>query len=137
MNDNHALAHYGVRGMHWGIRNSKSKTGISRARGATIDRHNRQIARITAARSGATHKNFVKVGRAFVGEKQQNANWDKMLHDLKSSNSRIKSGQLTTLDKLDVWGNTSLSGLFISRTPAKQAQVDYSGKNQILTPANM
>lgn len=37
------LEHYGILGMHWGIRKGKSKTGISRARSALIDRNKRSI----------------------------------------------------------------------------------------------
>lgn len=38
MSNELALMHYGTKGMKWGIRKGKKETGVSRARGAAIDR---------------------------------------------------------------------------------------------------
>lgn len=86
------IQHYGVMGMHWGIRKSRSETGISRARGAIIDRNERT-------------KHIIE------------ANWKKQTAYLNAQNARMRSGKLRVRDRLDMIGSLSVSDLYISVRP--------------------
>jgi hypothetical protein len=112
------LEHAGVRGMKWGVRKGKSKTGMTRRSGAVIDRNLRTINRIERARSGngLRYKAAAKVGRLYVKKEMQQENWKYSLNQLKSQNARIKSGKETSLE-LIAKNNVPLSSLLISRRP--------------------
>lgn len=113
------LEHAGVRGMKWGVRKSKAKTGMSRRGGAVIDRNLRAINRIERARSGdgLRYKAAAKLGRLFLKKDVQQANWKYSLSQLKNQNARIKSGKETSLEIL-AKRNVPVSSLIISRRPA-------------------
>lgn len=95
------LKHYGVKGMKWGIRRGKKKTGLSRFEGATVDRNNRWIARYE---KGAA-KGIMARSKAVRADY------------MRAQNERIKTGQRTADDIMQIYGGTSLAGLVISRAP--------------------
>lgn len=116
--DTEFLEHFGVKGQKWGVRRGKSKTGVSRARGATIDRNDRMIANINASKAGTKYKVSTKAVAAVIGKERQTANQNNMIRDLKAQNKRLKTGELHVADRLKVIGGTSLFDLGISRRPA-------------------
>ena len=115
------LMHYGVMGMHWGIRKGKGTTGVSRARGAKIDMNKRLINRVQVAQSGRKYRASMALGRAFLGAEQQRANQNRTISNLRAQNRRLQSGKVTVTDRLDVFMTTSIADLYISRTPNKSS----------------
>jgi len=115
------LMHYGVMGMHWGIRKGKGTTGISRGRRAKIDMNKRLINRVQVAQSGRKYKVSMALGRAFLGAEQQRKNQNQLISNLNAQNRRLRSGQVKVMDRLDVFMNTSILDLYISRTPDKKS----------------
>jgi hypothetical protein len=86
------IEHFGVRGMHWGVRRGKSSTGVNRVRGATIDRHNRQINRIAAARDGVGvvgKANHALGVATHLGNKRFQKRMNKHIGKLNASNDRL------------------------------------------------
>lgn len=114
-----ALEHYGVRGMHWGVRKSKATTGVSRSSGALIDRNARQRQLLKDARSGAYAPHMVALGKKILGEKKWESNFKTSMKNLKAQDTRLRTGKLTALDHLDKLGNINVTNLVISRTPKK------------------
>lgn len=112
------LDHHGVKGQKWGIRKSERVTGVTRPRGALLDRNARTRQAIKDARSGERFRKTAAIGRAFVGKEQQQRNWNTLLRDLNAQDKRIKAGKLTTTDRLDLFGNTSIFNLVVSHRPA-------------------
>lgn len=111
------VEHFGVRGMHWGIRRGKSKTGVSRPRGALLDRNARNTRAINQALSGKKYKVAVGIGRAFVGKEAHTRRLKNHLSEMRKQNARIKKGKLTVEDRLTLFGTISLADLVVSRRP--------------------
>lgn len=111
------LEHYGVKGQKWGVRRSKKTTGVSRARGAMIDRNDRMLSEIKNARTGKKYKRTVKVVRAIIGEEKQKRNWDTLSKDLRMQNKRVRAGELKAADRLQLFAQTPLMDLVITRRP--------------------
>jgi hypothetical protein len=111
------LEHYGVMGMHWGIQKARGSTGRSRSRNALLDRNARTRDIISLSRSGERFKTSRALGKAFVGEEQQRSNWKMMEKMTRQQDQRIRSGRLTTQDRLDILFTTSPVDLVVSRTP--------------------
>lgn len=115
---NDILEHFGVKGMKWGVRNSKKTTGVSRGKGALIDRNDRAKKVIKDARSGKDHRALAAIGRAFVGKEQQKINWSTMIKSLNAQNKRLKMDKATFNDKFKIAMTTSVVDLVVSRRPA-------------------
>ena len=117
------LAHYGVMGMHWGIRKGKGTTGVSRARGAVIDRNKRYLHVNQLMRSGRKFRGTAMVGRALMGREDFRRKLKQRATDLNAQNNRLKSGQLSVMDRLDVlgWAYVMPTDMLISVTPNRQA----------------
>lgn len=112
------LAHAGVKGMKWGVRKSKKETGVSRYGGAKIDQNERLISVVKTAQSGKGYKASAAIGRALIGEKKQRANWEKSIKKLGAQNDRIRRGEATVRDRLDMLQTVSLAELYVSRRPS-------------------
>lgn len=112
------LAHFGVRGMHWGIRRGKKVTGVSRKTGAMIDKNARQIHMIKGMKSGTDHKAKAAVGRAILGKERANRRWEMNINELTAQNARLKSGHVMVRDRLARQLLVTPIDQIISRTPA-------------------
>lgn len=111
--------HHGVVGMKWGIRRGKSKTGVSRSRGALIDRNDRLRRNIRQVQSGEKFKASAAIGRAFVGEKKQKENWKRLTKDLNDQNARLKAGKATIGDRINMLAIVAPANLLVTHRPAK------------------
>lgn len=118
--DDVILEHYGISGMKWGLRKGKKATGVSRFRGAIIDRNDRQAKRLRDARVGKgprSNRVAVSLGRKVLGEKRWESQFQKRMSSLKSQNSRLRSGKLKVEDRLQLALTVPLEDLFISNRP--------------------
>lgn len=111
------LEHFGTKGMKWGVRGSKSSTGVSRGSGALLDRNARLESTINKARSGEKHRVSVALGKKLIGAEQQQKNWNTTISNLHAQNARLTSGKTTIGDKLDKFASVGLLDLVVSVTP--------------------
>lgn len=120
--DDDLLMHYGIRGMKWGVRRGSSKTGISRARGAMVDRNDRQIMRMknTLAGKGLIRdKVEYKLNQIALGKSMTDRLMKVNIKELNDQNARLKKGKATFRDKLHVTFNTTPLDLVVSNRPKK------------------
>lgn len=126
--------HAGVKGMKWGVRKSRKETGLTRPRGASIDRNNRQIYRRENALDGTSYKRTMAVGRKVVtgttkihgllgyhGVKTLDNQLQLSIKDLKQQNRRLRSGKLFVSDRKELY-NIALPALIISRKPKRHVK---------------
>jgi hypothetical protein len=109
-----ALAHFGVMGMKWGRRKGKGTTGVSRFRGALLDRNQIVTKRIADASSGKKYKASAALGRIFLGKKRQQKNWNKTVKALNEQSARLKSGKITIRDRIDMAVSVSALDLVVT-----------------------
>lgn len=87
------LEHYGIRGMHWGIRRSKEKTGITRVRSAQIDINKRSLLYLKRAKN---RKHALTKGlsfmRAWHNSPRAAMHISTMRQKLNAQNKRLKKG---------------------------------------------
>ena len=117
------LAHYGVKGMHWGIRKDP---GIGRAREAILDRNDKQRHMLQLAASGKQFRTSVALGRAIMGSKRQAKSYNKAFARLDAQDARLKSGAaLRFRDRMDVIMTVAIGdlGMFVTHTPDRNAAV--------------
>lgn len=117
------IAHYGVKGMHWGIRKDP---GIGRAREAILDRNDKQRHTLELAAAGKQFRTSVAVGRAMMGSKRMAKNYNKAFSRLDAQDARLRSGKpLKFSDRMDVIMTASLLdlGMFVTHTPDRSADV--------------
>lgn len=105
--DGALLMHYGIRGMKWGIRKGKSVTGISRRRGAVLDKNARQIRDFKELREGLkrdtgtrTTQTLNFLNRITMGRRATQMYYDQTIKSLEAQSSRIGSGKLLVRDRL-------------------------------------
>lgn len=118
--DEDLLMHYGIKGMKWGVRRGSSKTGVSRARGAQIDRNARHIKRTEDVLKGKglrRDKIAYKFDSLFLGKDTTKALYKVSIRDMQQQNSRLKSGKATVRDKLTVLMSTTPMDLVVSNRP--------------------
>lgn len=115
--DEAMLIHYGVRGMKWGVRRGKGVTGVSRHRGALMDRNARVVMQRKKLMAGTRHKHLVGLAKKMMGEDTYNRRMKASIKELNSQNDRIKKGKITFEDRLDAILNVPIGALVISRTP--------------------
>lgn len=111
------LAHYGVRGMKWGVR----RGGLgARFKGALSDRNQQQTAILTRMKEGRGKGLDEKLGAAIstaanLGRNRRNKVIDKQLGKLEDQKRRIESGKLKARDILESLATTSVLDLAVSR----------------------
>jgi hypothetical protein len=108
MSDEDSLAHYGVKGMKWGVRKPR-EDGVSRSRGRIIDRNEKAAERIGEARTalkeggGSLSIRFAnRVNRMTMGKRMTEKYYDTALSNLNDQSDRMRKGELTLHDRLDV-----------------------------------
>jgi hypothetical protein len=119
--DDNLLIHYGIKGMKWGLRRGKSVTGLTRHRGATIDRNERIAKRLTDARAGRgpiDHRMAVALGRKTLGSKRWELQYQKRMSEINAQNQRLRTGKATVTDRLEMFMLTPLSSLVVTKRPA-------------------
>jgi hypothetical protein len=115
------LAHYGIRGMKWGVR----KGGLgSRVRGALADHDQQNIARLTRMKEGRSIGPGEKLGRAATvvgnfGTKRANKDLSKQITKLEAQKKRAETGKLKARDILTFVGKVNLGDLIVSRQDNK------------------
>lgn len=115
--DEALLIHYGMRGMKWGVRKGRGTTGLTRHRGALLDRNTRVIFQRKKLMAGTRHRHLVSLAKKLVGEESFNRRMRSSIKELNAQNDRIKKGKLTFEDKADAFLNVPVGALVISRTP--------------------
>lgn len=116
------LEHYGIRGMKWGVRRGSSKTGMSRARSAAVDRNDRAIRRIQDSQKGKGPLRFRierKLNQIAIGESATKRLEKLTIAELRDQNVRLKSGKATVRDKLQVLMTTTPLDFVLSNRPKK------------------
>jgi len=111
------LTHYGVKGMKWGVRDGKSKTGVSRFASAKVDQNERTADMLKKARSGEKHRVAVAIGKKLIGKEQWEKNFQTSMKELNAQNERLLSGKATIGDKLNTAMNVTPLELLISVRP--------------------
>jgi hypothetical protein len=114
--DEALLIHYGIRGMKWGVRRGKGVTGVSRHRGALMDRNNRVVYQRKKLMAGTRHKHLVNLAKKVVGEDTFNRRMKSSIKELNAQNDRIKKGKITFEDRMDAIFNVPVGALVVSRT---------------------
>jgi hypothetical protein len=101
------LAHFGTKGMKWGIRKSAKETGVSRTAGAKIDKNARKIARtqkiITRGQNDSFFKNSLRygdAGAAFMRSERGQRVLQTRVAKLTAQSDRFAKGTTTTKDKI-------------------------------------
>lgn len=121
--DNDLLMHFGIKGMKWGVRRGSSKTGVSRARGALIDRNQRHIKRtkdLLAGKGLLRDRVEYRMSRISVGKSMTDRLMKVGIKEMNDQNHRLKSGKVTFHDKLAVFGHANVANMLISNTPKKK-----------------
>lgn len=121
------LAHHGVRGMKWGVRKGKGTTGVSRGRGAVLDRNARREQLFQNFKNANTKQGPSTVGarvgnmtnRVVMGRKLTTKYYDAHLHALHAQDERLKTGNLKLRDHLATAGTGPISRI-ISVRPKNQ-----------------
>lgn len=96
------LEHFGVKGMHWGIRRGKGTTGYNRVRGAKSDKAARMAGRRQAAVDGKRFRALTAIGSAYMGREEVNARLTDSIDRLNRQEKRVTTGRVTIEDRLDM-----------------------------------
>ena len=111
------LEHFGTKGMKWGVRRGRGTTGLTRHRGALIDRNTRIISVNKGMVAGTRHKRITAIGKKIVGDEAWKRRMNTQVKELNAQNDRLRKGKLTVEDRLDAVLNVSVGALVVSRTP--------------------
>lgn len=111
------MAHFGTKGMKWGIRGGKGTTGVTRSRGAILDRNARAQKINSDALSGKKYKAQVFIGKKLLGEKRYINRLNKINANLSAQDTRLISGKLKIRDRLQLIGNVGSGELLVSIRP--------------------
>jgi hypothetical protein len=129
--DEALLIHYGIRGMKWGHRKGKAETGISRARGARVDKNDRHIQLLKDMRNSLGKKgvsggkvanrlntNVINgLNRMTMGKTLTKKYYDVKIDKMQAHNARLKSGKLLVRDRIGLLMTTTPGSLVVSYRP--------------------
>lgn len=113
-----SLSHAGVKGMKWGVRQSKRVTGVSRMKGAALDLNQRRTNQVQRFQAGkkTTGEKIINAPAKLLAGKKYAENLAKTETKLKAHRERIESGKTTFNDKLDTLNYVGLGDLLVSQT---------------------
>jgi hypothetical protein len=118
--DEALLIHYGIKGMKWGARRGRGTTGITRTRGARIDKNNRTIMRTKEAQSGKGRirdRVVVKASNLIMGKQAAQNYRNYKIKDMKDQNARLRGGKATVSDKMSLLMRTTPLEMVLSVKP--------------------
>lgn len=105
-----ALAHYGVRGMKWGVRKA-DPGGLSRFSAAKVQANDRLI------RSNQRALERRKTSRTARVLYSKDKKLNKNILKLEKSNERIRNGEKKVRDILNVYSTVGYTDLLFTKTP--------------------
>lgn len=113
------LAHHGVRGMKWGIR-KKGAGGVSRSRGAILDRNARNKHAVENMLSGKKYRVSAVMNKAvLLGDKRYRKYFNKRIAKMDAQDQRLMgNGKLTVRDKIDLTVGVSTLERHVSVRPS-------------------
>ena len=123
VDDQLVLTHHGVKGMKWGIRKSRAKSGMSRAMSAQHEKNRGSLTLATKALGKRTKGEGLtvktrrvqfKAQRLLLGKKAANRINNIQITALQQQNKRIEQGKTTMLDKLQVGLTTSIPEMIVT-----------------------
>lgn len=115
------LEHFGVKGMKWGVRKSKSVTGMSRRRAALIDTNNRRIqlhTNIRDRKAGVVLNTLSALDKILMGKARFEKFHTLRINALSEQNARVKSGKVLVRDRLASNLGVAPIDMLIERRPA-------------------
>jgi hypothetical protein len=114
------IEHFGVKGMHWGVRKGKKTTGVSRMRGVLIDRNARTERNIETFQSSKKGQAMAAAGKKRMGAARWQADMNREIRTLHKQTQRLQTGKLTLEDRAEMLLHIrylSPIGMVISRRP--------------------
>lgn len=97
------LAHYGVKGMKWGVR-KRAKDRVKRANSNRLAKRSESLKRVSEGKGSIRDKAYalstISSGKIIANKGFKNAAAEKASR-LSDRNERVKSGKTTITDKLD------------------------------------
>lgn len=120
------LAHYGVKGMKWGVRKGSLKSRVSDAQKERTERTTDMFKKVKRVSSSSKKSDKAKylLATGLVGQLAKpliQKSLNKTISSLEKRSSRIESGKLNTMDKLDKVLNTTPVSVVFTRTPKKRS----------------
>lgn len=112
-----ALAHFGVKGMKWGVRRGNLRSRIG---GVVADTNHNRTAHLVRRRENRPATSDEKIDRAIAliargGTNRLNKRIDIELRALEKQRKRIEAGKLAAIDILSIIARVKLIDLVISR----------------------
>jgi hypothetical protein len=127
------LEHYGVKGMHWGIRKSHAQTGMTRREGAKYDKNLRKIDKRAKQLAGLKHKQiwYTYYGKLRIVNKHWQRNAKVKIKELTAQNERIKAGKTTLDDRLEIMAYTNVFDMMVSNRPPSMEPIKYEKQKYV------
>jgi hypothetical protein len=101
--DAYFLEHFGVKGMRWGVRQNKAKTGLARRHAALIESDARNIKlrkKIRDRKAGTVLNAITAADRLIMGKKRFEKFHNMHIKNLQNRQKRVRSGELLIRDRL-------------------------------------
>jgi len=111
------LAHYGIKGMQWGVRRGAKKSGVGRIRGAASQALFDAARRRRSAASSVGKNLAYNAAAGRIRTRSGNLNTAK---NQEASARRILAGKTTTKDLIRAYGNIHIVDLVVTTTPRTQ-----------------
>ena len=113
--DEEFLAHFGTKGMKWGVRQGKKKTGVTRTRSQKIEKNTNRVKRIEKIKAGKKYRLEGAIGKKLLGKPEWNRRLNQRISDLNAQNKRLSSGKkLTPNDRYQLVATTAFGRNFFT-----------------------